>query len=101
MYCLYKMYLFLLFLEKHNALRLFFSPLPSYSPQLFCNIGQFGGKKYLTDHWAANTFQLFVAVEGNFSSIFFFWTSYSECGFARDYEINVTAYLSAYDQNRH
>ena len=45
---------------------------PSFSsPQLFGNIGKFVTKKYLTDHRTANTIQLFFAIKGNFSGLFF------------------------------
>ena len=46
-----------------------FSSSSSHSPGLFRNIREFG---------AANTVQLFVAINGNFSGLIFFGTSHSE-----------------------
>ena len=46
-----------------------FSPSSSHSPGLFRNIREFG---------AANTVQLFVAINGNFSGLIFFGTSHSK-----------------------
>ena len=40
-----------------------------FSTSLIRNIGEFGAKKYLTDHWTANTIQLFVPRERKF-----FWS---------------------------
>ena len=49
------------------------SPSTSASlPHFFQNIGEFGAKKYFTDQRAANTIQLFVAIKGDFSGLFFF-----------------------------
>ena len=55
-------------LVKHNALELPFSPS---SAELFRGNGEFGAKKYFTDHRTADTIQLFVATEGNFCGLFF------------------------------
>ena len=43
-----------------------------FSPPLFRNNGEFGAKKYFMDHRTGNTIQLFVAIKGHFSGIFFF-----------------------------
>ena len=56
------MFMFIAFARKAKR---FFSPL-------FRNNGEFGAKKYFTDHRAANTNQLFVVLRGNFSGLFFF-----------------------------
>ena len=34
--------------------------------------GEFGAKHYFTDHWTANTIQLFVAIKGIFFLVCFF-----------------------------
>ena len=52
-------------------------------------------KKYFTDHWAAHTIQLFVAIKGNFCNLLFFWISRSDTEFPRDYLINVATCLFA------
>ena len=40
------------------------SPSPSrFSASLIGNIGEFGAKNYFTDHWTANTIQLFLPIE--------------------------------------
>ena len=61
--------LFLRLFVKHNALEL---QVSLYSAELFRNIGKFGAKEYFMDHQTANTIQLFIAIKGNFSGIFFF-----------------------------
>ena len=43
----------------------------SFLPHFFRNIGEFGAKRYFTGHQTANTIQLFVAIEGHFSGLFF------------------------------
>ena len=86
------------FLEKKNASQL---PLIFFSPPLFRNYRKLGAKKYFTDHWTANTIQLFVAIKGNFLWSIFFWTSRSEGEFSRDHLINVSTCLFAYHWNRH
>ena len=43
-----------------------------FLPTFFSTIGEFGAKKYFTDHRAAYTIQLFVAIKENFSDLFFF-----------------------------
>ena len=68
-------------LLKHNTLEFLFS---ASCPQIFGNIGEFGAKKYCTDHWATNRIDLFVAIKGDFSSLFFSWTSTSEGEFPTD-----------------
>ena len=55
------MFMFIAFARKAKR---FFSPL-------FRNNGEFGAKKYFTDHRTANTNQLFVVIRGNFSGLFF------------------------------
>ena len=50
----------------HNCLSSFFSP------PLFGDNGYFRAKKYFIDHRAANTIQLFFAIKGHFSCLFFF-----------------------------
>ena len=65
-----------------------FSP----SAQLFQNIVV---KKYFTDHQAAHTIQLFVAIKRNFSGIFFFRISHKEEEFSRDYLVYVVTCLFA------
>ena len=70
-----------------------YSPSSS-SPRPFRNIGEFGAKKYYTDHRTANTIQLFVVVKGSFSVPFFFWTSRSEKEFRTYYLINVAISLN-------
>ena len=50
----------------HNALQLpmfCFSFSFSFFYQLIRNIREFGAKNYFTDHWTANTIQLFVPIE--------------------------------------
>ena len=54
---------------KYDALELPFSP-SSFQP--FQNIEKFRAKKYFTDHWTANTIQLFVALKENFSGVYSF-----------------------------
>ena len=66
---------FLHLLVKHNAFE-----FSLYSAQLFQDIGEFEAKIYFTDHWTANTIQLFVPIKVNFSALFFFWTTSSEGG---------------------
>ena len=88
-----KLFDFLCLLINHNAIKLLFSP--SF-PQPFWEIGEFSVKKYFTDHWKANTIQLFVAIKVDFSSPFFFCTHRSKGEFSRDYLINVGTYLFAY-----
>ena len=75
--CTFKLYLRLFsilslfrLLEKCNALRLPFSP-SSLSPQIFWDIGEFGAEKYFTDHQSPDTIQLFIAIKGNISSLFY------------------------------
>ena len=60
--------------DKHRALRLTFSPSSSSSSlsKLFRNIVGLGAKEYITDYQTANTVQLYVAIKGNFSGLFFF-----------------------------
>ena len=86
---------FLRLLEMLNALHLRFSPSSS-CPQLFRNIKKIGAKKYFTDHRAANIIQLFVAIKGNLSGVFFFWASSSEGKLPRNYLINVATCLFAH-----
>ena len=66
---------------------------PYSSPGLSGNIGEFGAKKYFTDHGTGNTIKLFVDVIGNFSGLFIFSTGHSEGEFSRDYLINVATCL--------
>ena len=63
---------------QHMAFFFFFYPL------LFRNNGEVGAKKYSTDHQTANTVQLFVAIKGHFSGLFFFWISRCESEFPKD-----------------
>ena len=42
------------------------------STTLVCNIGEFGAKKYFTDHLTAKTFKSRVAIKGNFSGLLFY-----------------------------
>ena len=44
----------------------------SFGVETFRNIREFGGKKNSTDHRKTNTIQLFVAIKGTFSGLFFF-----------------------------
>ena len=74
---------------------------PSSSLLIFWNIGEFGAKKYFTNHRKANTIQLFVATKGNVSSLSFLWSCPSEREFPRDDLINVATCLFAYHYNRH
>ena len=80
---------FLRLLEKQKAsqLPLFFL----FSPSFFPNNRELGAKKYFTDHWTADTTQLFVAIKGNFFwSILFLVAK----GDSPDYLINKpTVYL--------
>ena len=34
-----------------------------FSPPLFWNNGEFGGKNYFTDHWTTNAIHLFVTIK--------------------------------------
>ena len=43
-----------------------------YSERLFPNTGEFGVKKYFTDHQTANTLQVVVVMKGNLSGLLFF-----------------------------
>ena len=61
--------------RKTFCISLFF---PSSYQRVFRNIGEFGAKQYVWDHLTVNTIQLFVAIKGNFSHPFFFWTSRNE-----------------------
>ena len=63
-----------------NCLAVCFLP----SSRLFENIGEFGAKKYFTEHRTANAIQLVVAIKENFSGLFFFWVSPKEEEFPRD-----------------
>ena len=53
-------------------------PVSPSSTELICNIEKFGAKKYVTDHRIASflllfiLIQLFIALKGNFSGLFFF-----------------------------
>ena len=47
-------------------------PVSLSSAEIFRNIGKFGTKKHFTDHQSANTIQLFVAIKGTFSGLFFY-----------------------------
>ena len=66
-------------LVTHNALE---SPFSPPSPQVLEYQG-IGSKKYFTGCQTANTVQLVVVVEGNFSDLFFFWTSRRKGEFPR------------------
>ena len=50
-------------------------------------------KKYFTDLWTTNTIQLFVAIKGTSSGLFFIWTSRSEGEFSRCHLINIATFL--------
>ena len=63
---------------------------------LFRNTGEFGAKKYFTDHQTANTIQLFVALKWTFSGLFFDWKSRREEQVPRDCLINVVTCIFAY-----
>ena len=67
-------------LEKHNTLKSPFSLPSSFSPspQPRRNIGEFRATRYITDYQTANKMQLFVAMKGSFSDLFFFRTSHSK-----------------------
>ena len=67
------------------------------SPRLFQNIGEFGAAKYSPNRQTANTSQLFVAINGNFSGLLFFWTSRSDGEFCRDYLMDVATCLKRDD----
>ena len=56
------------------------------------NIGEFGAKKYRTDHQTSNIIQLFVAVNGNFSGLFFFWASRSSSWLEVNYQNPITSF---------
>ena len=43
----------------------------------------------------SDTIQLLVAIKGNYSGLFFFWTSRSKGEFPRDYLINIAPYLTS------
>ena len=64
-----------------------FSPSSS-SRRLFRNIGEFGAKKYFSDHRTSNATQLFVAIKGNFFSSILFLNKSQRSGSSRDYLIN-------------
>ena len=59
---------------KSIALYTFLSPSSSSAslPHFLRNIRELGAKKYFTDHRIATRIQLFVAIKGNFSGLFFF-----------------------------
>ena len=65
------------------------SPSVSSMPRIFQSIGESGAKKYFTDHRTANTVQLFVAIKGNLSGLFFSWTMHTDGEIPRGYLINV------------
>ena len=65
-------------LEKRNAFLLPFSIFIFFSATFFLEYQEFRAKKYFTGHRTANIIQLFVAIKGNFSGLFFFLTSRSE-----------------------
>ena len=75
----------------HNAFYLCSSsPSSCFSANLIRNIGEFGAKKYFTDHRAANAIQLYLFLQKrNFLDLFFFRTSRSEGEFPRGYLINI------------
>ena len=58
-------------------------------------------KKYFTDLWTTNTIQLFVAIKGTSSGLFFIWTSRSEGEFSRCHLIKVATFLFSHHQHRH
>ena len=43
----------------------------------------------------SDTIQLLVAIKGNYSGLFFFWTSHTKEKFPRDYVINIATYLTS------
>ena len=76
-----KVCIFLRLLVKHNALQ-----WPCYlfsSLKTFPYYGGIRSKKYFIYHRTANTIQLVTAIKGNFSGLFFFWTSHSEVEFPK------------------
>ena len=86
--------LLLRLLEKQKRFAFASFSSSSSSPQLLRNIGEFGAKKYFTYHQRANTTQLFVAIKGIFSGLFFFRRCRSKGKIPRDYLINLaTCYL--------
>ena len=85
---------FVCFKSKTLCICRFFQSSPS-SSRLLPNIGEFGTKKYFTDHQTTNAIKLSVALKGNFSGLFFFWTSCSRVEFPKDYLINVATCLFA------
>ena len=58
-------------LEKQKALHLLVFSF-FFFQQFFGTMGEFGAKQYFTDHRAADTIQLFVAIKENFFGFFFF-----------------------------
>ena len=70
----------------YDYLFLLLLPFPRNLSEILRNSEQ---KKYFTDHRPANTVQVFVAIKGNFSGPFYFWTSRRKDKFLRDYLINA------------
>ena len=71
----------------------------SSTPRLFRIIGKLEAKKIIENIFQTikldNAIQLFVAIKGSFSDLFF-WTSQSKGEFPRNYLINVTTCLFAH-----
>ena len=79
-----------LFVFAWKAKRFVIASLLLLFPTTFRNNREFGSKIYFTDHGTANTIQLFVAIKGLFSCLFFFWTSRCEGEFPRDLMVTVS-----------
>ena len=60
-----------------------------FLPALIRNTGEFGAKNYFTDHWTANTTQLFVSIKRKFLGPILFRTSRSEGEFPRGFLMNL------------
>ena len=93
-YCLLRVFLILIFscfLGNKSV-----QELPISTWKFFENIREFGGEKYFTDHSTGNKTQLFVAIKGNFTELFFFKTSFNKVESPSDYLINVATYVFAY-----
>ena len=54
---------------EHNVFQL---PVSLSFAELFWNIWEVGAKKYFIDNQTANTIQLFVAIKGHCSGLFYF-----------------------------
>ena len=54
-------------------------------------------QKHFTDHQTTNKSHIYVAIKGNFASLFFSWLSRSKGEFPRDYLINIaTCFFANY-----